>query len=88
MDAMDCVRDAPNPKGGCRNLREDAVRCPPHGAGDWRTVWPVVSGMPNRAAGCRLVGNSVTPQIPYAIFRAIQEVENGKALCGDGAETL
>ena len=41
----------------------------------WRTTWPVVSGMPNRAAGCRLVGNSVVPVIPYAIFQAIARLE-------------
>jgi hypothetical protein len=39
------------------------------------TSWPVVSGMPNRAAGCRLVGNAIVPWIPLAIFRAIERVE-------------
>lgn len=41
----------------------------------WRHCWPVVVGMPNRAAACRLVGNSIVPQIAYAIFKAIETVE-------------
>lgn len=41
----------------------------------WRTTWPVVSGMPNRAAACRLVGNSIVPWIAAAIFAAIQRVD-------------
>lgn len=41
----------------------------------WRTVWPVVSGMPNRAAGCRLVGNSIVPQAALAVFLAIASLE-------------
>lgn len=36
-----------------------------------------MSNMPNRAAGCRLVGNAIVPVIAYAIFRAIAAVEGG-----------
>jgi hypothetical protein len=37
----------------------------------WATTWPVVSAMPHRAAGCRLVGNAIVPLIAYSIFHAI-----------------
>jgi hypothetical protein len=37
--------------------------------------WPVVSGMPNRAAGCRLVGNAIVPAVAWAIFAAIDQIE-------------
>lgn len=50
-------------------------RFSPDAPNGWRTVWPVVNGMPNRAAGCRLVGNAIVPVIAYAIFAAIAQAE-------------
>lgn len=62
--------------GGFRagDLAHETTDFAPEAEG-WMTSWPVVSGMPNRAAGCRLVGNAIVPWIPLAIFRAIERVE-------------
>ena len=55
-------------------LASDARDFAPQGEG-WRTTWPVVSGMPNRAAGCRLVGNAIVSWCVLPIFQAIAEIE-------------
>jgi len=53
----------------------DEARLNPWADGEWPDVPRVARGVPDRVARLRALGNSLVPQIPEAIGRAIMALE-------------